>query len=138
MKTIGITFTFLFALVFMGLQAQVIRVDLKITDNEGTTSGITAATTSSSIGCASPDFPVFRNGLKEQVSLEDYRYITVMPYEKSSNETLYTVVELEKTDGSKELVEVSKYLRFSGREVKGEAASTLKDISMIEVFVKEE
>ena len=138
MKTLRITFVLLFSLLVMGVQAQIIRVDVTVTDNDGKVSKITQATSSSAIGCNSPDFPVYRNGVKGQEQLEDYKYISVMPYEASSNETLYIVVELEKTDGSTEKVEMSKHLRFNGHAIEGEASLTLKDISMIEVFVDEE
>jgi hypothetical protein len=138
MKTTRILLFLAMSLLTLNLEAQVIRVDVKITDNDGKVAMITAATTSAATGCASPDFPVIRNGEKEQALLEDYKYISVMPYETSSNETLYIVAELEKTDGSTEKVEMSKHLRFNGHAIEGEASLTLKDISMIEVFVDEE
>ena len=138
MKTLRTTFVLAFSLLVMGVQAQVLRVDVQITDNDGNVAKITAATTSAATGCNSPDFPVYRNGEKEQALLEDYKYISIMPYEPSSNETLYVVAELEKPDGSTEQVEMSKHLRFNGHAIEGEASLMLKDISMIEVFVDEE
>jgi hypothetical protein len=138
MKTMKLMCILAMAFLVTGLQAQVIRVDVKITDNEGKVAMVTAATSSSATGCASPDFPVYRNGIKEQVLMDDYKYISVMPYETPSNEALYVVVELETPKGGTERVEMSRYLRFSGRSVTGDAALQLKDISMIEVFVEKE
>ena len=126
------------ALITFTVQAQVIRVDVKVTDVDGKSTTLVRASSSAAYGCASADFPIMRHGEKVQVQMEDYKYITVMAYEPSSNDALYVTVELEKPDGSKEVVEMSKYLRFSGT-VDGERASvTLKDINMVEVFVNEE
>jgi len=126
------------ALTTFAAQAQVIRVDLKVTGVDGESMTLVRASSSAASGCASPDFPIMRHGEKVQVQLEDYKYLTVMSYEPSSNDELYVSVELEKPGGSKEMVEMSKYLRFNGT-VNGERGSMiLKDINMIEVFVEEE
>lgn len=122
----------------MAMQAQVIRVDVKVTDVEGTAVKLVAVTSSSATGCASPDFPVLVDGIKEQRLFEDYKYITVMPYEPSSNDDLYVTVELENLKGVTEMLEMSKYLRVSGSVDGGRKSFTLKDISMIEVFLVEE
>jgi hypothetical protein len=120
-----------------GVFAQVFVIDVKVTDVDGKVTMFKDATSSAASGCASSDFPVMKDGVKEQHLMEDYTYITVMPYQPSSNEALYVTVELEKPDGKTLMVEMSKHLRFrSSSEDKDPVM--LKDISMIEIFKREE
>ena len=136
MKTLRFALILSMGLITLALRAQVVHIDVKVTDVNGKVTYFKDATCSAASGCASPDFPVMVDGVKEQRQLEDYQYITVMPYQPSSNEALYVTVELERPAGGTQLVEMSKHLRFSGSS-DDLPPLVLKDISMIEVIKKD-
>ena len=88
---------------------------------------------SASSSCNSPDFPAIKGGKRTDVSFKDLKFITFMPYKASSNETLYITAELEYRDGTKEEVEMSKYIRFSGKAGSEDFSIPVTEINMIEV-----
>ena len=115
------------------LMAQSGSATIKVTDVNGTTTVVKYASSSASSSCNSPDFPAIKGGERTDVSFKDLKFITFMPYKASSNKALYISAELEYKDGTKEEVEMSKYIRFSGKAGTDDFSIDVTDINMVEV-----
>lgn len=125
--------TALLLILGMGLYAQDGNPTLRITDVNGETTEVSFASSSSSSSCNSPDFPVLRGGERTDISFNKLKYITIMPYKASSNEVLYISAELEYKDGTREEVEMSRHIRFSGKADGGDFSIPVTEISMVQV-----
>jgi hypothetical protein len=134
MRPIQIIFTLVISMFILSAQAQ--SVTVKVTGVDGNTTVVKQASSSSSSSCDSPDFPAIKGGSRKDINFNDLNFVTVMPYKASSNETLYISAELELKDGTKEEVEMSKYIRFSGTADSGDFSLLVSEISMVEVVRK--
>jgi len=115
------------------LMAQSGNATIKVTDLKGKTTVVKYASSSASSSCNSPDFPAIKGGKRTDISFNDLKFITFMPYKSSSNEALYISAELEFKDGTKQEVEMSKYIRFSGKSGTDDFSITVTEVNMVEV-----
>jgi hypothetical protein len=133
MRNLQILSVFVLLIGWASLQAQNGPATIKVTDVDGKTTTVKMALSSASSSCDSPDFPVIRNGEREDISLHDVKFITIMPYVPASNETLFITAELETEKGAKEQVEISRFIRFSGQAGTEDFSMVITEISMVEV-----
>ena len=130
LKSITIVLALLYGTMLI---AQSGSATIRVTDVNGKTTVVRNATSSASSSCNSPDFPAIKGGKRTDISFNDLKFITFMPYKASSNEALYISAELEYKDGTRDEVEMSKYIRFSGKAGTEDFSITVTEINMVEV-----
>jgi len=133
MRKLKVVITGLLFVLATGLDAQDGNPTIRITDVKGETTEVSFASSSSSSSCNSPDFPAIRGGERTDISFNKLKYITIMPYKATSNEVLYISAELEYRDGTKEEVEMSRHIRFSGKAGNDDFSIPVTEISMVQV-----
>lgn len=116
-----------------GLAAQDQEQILKITDLKGVTTIVTSASSSSSIGCSSPDFPVLRGGTRKDVNFGDLTWITVLHHKTVKDPEIYVKVELTLKGGVIEEYEMIRNVRFTGISGQDDFSILVEEINTVQI-----
>ncbi len=116
-----------------GLAAQDQEQILKITDLKGVTTIVTSASSSSSISCNSPDFPVLRGGTRKDVNFGELTWITVLHHKTVKDPEIYVKVELTLKDGVIEEYEMIRNVRFTGTSGLDDFSILVEEINTVQI-----
>jgi hypothetical protein len=116
-------------------QAQGRGVTIKVTDLDKVTTTVQNATSSSSSSCNTSDFPVYQGTEEKDVDIADLTWISVR-HDLTPSDPNYVKLELTFKDGSKDIYEMVRYIRFAGKTEEGNYAKMVKDINTIQIIQK--
>lgn len=133
MKQRGLISIVVLILILAGASAQGQLHILKITDVQGITTIINDASSSSSISCDSPDFPVLRGGDRKDVDFRELSGISVFHDQDANESGDYIKVELSLKNGGTEEYEMIKNIRFTGKNGDEDFSILVKDISTVQI-----
>lgn len=121
-------------LVLTGTAAYAQRqgVIMKVTDLDDVTTTVQNGTSSSSSSCNTSDFPVYQGPEEKDVDIADLTWISVR-HDLTPSDPNYVKLELTFKDGSSEIYEMVRYVRFAGRTEEGSYAKMVKDINTIQI-----
>ena len=102
----------------------------KITDLKKVTTTVTNVSSSSSSSCGTSDFPIF---LGDDVDIADLTWISVR-HDLTPSDPNYIKLELTYKDGNTGIVEMIRYIRFTGKTEEGNYSIMVKDINTIQII----
>lgn len=118
---------------FLMATAQERGVTVKVTDLKKVTTTVRNATSSSSSSCGTSDFPVYQGADARDVDIADLTWISVR-HDLTPSDPNYVKLELTFKDGSSQIYEMVRYIRFTGSSEEGSFSVMVKDINTIQIL----